>query len=234
VRIKTPWPTAGMEHEGPCISEPSTNTISGLFEHQPMMSLDTDAMFMPTLRVKAAALYERTYRLASATKKNDAYWADHHSADLALQRFALNLPAFVGYEAWRTQTPLIDVDLFAIHTMMHVATLHLYKDALGRETLHAGNSILALIRQLNDGDYEYLDPILTACWSTTARTYVRMMAIAGQQIGATTMYTVGVIEQELEVILNAMKTLSAFFPLSGDHAMKIEQEAAQARSSVIN
>lgn len=42
-----------------------------------------------------------------------------------------------------------------------------------------------------------------------------MMAIAGQQIGATTMYTVGVIEQELEVILNAMKTLSAFFPLSG-------------------
>lgn len=147
-----------------------------------MMSLDADAMFMPTLRVKAAALYERTYRLASgrhrlassqistrisieshylATKKNDAYWADHHSADLALQRFALNLPAFVGYEAWRTQTPLIDVDLFAIHTMMHVATLHLYKDALGRETLHAGNSILALIRQLNDGDYEYLDPILT-------------------------------------------------------------------------
>ncbi|KAJ7118890.1 hypothetical protein C8R44DRAFT_789556 [Mycena epipterygia] len=235
VRIKTPWPTTSgvLEHDMPIISE--TNTISGLFEPQPMLSLETDAMFMPALRAKAATLYERTYRLASTTKKNDAYWADHHSAGLALQRFALNLPVFVGYEAWRTQTPLIDVDLFAVHTMMHVATLHLYKDALGRETLHAGNSVLALIRQLNDGDYEYLDPILSACWSTVARTYVRMMGIAGQQIEATTMYTIGVIEQELEIILNAMKTLSAFFPLSGDHAMKIEQEAAQAaRSGVIS
>ncbi|KAJ7778695.1 hypothetical protein DFH07DRAFT_795641 [Mycena maculata] len=234
VRINTPWPTVAMEHDGSSFGEPNTNTISGLFEHQPMLSLEVDAMFMPALRAKAAALYERTYRLASATKKNDAYWADHHSAELALQRFALNLPAFVGYEAWRTQTPLIDVDLLAVHTMMHVATLHLYKDALGRETLHAGNSILALIRQLNDGDYEYLDPILIACWSTVARTYVRMMGIAGQQAEATTMYSIGIIEQELEVILNAMKTLSAFFPLSGDHAMKIEQEAAQARNSVIN
>ncbi|KAJ7494467.1 hypothetical protein B0H11DRAFT_2004760 [Mycena galericulata] len=218
VWIKTPWPTSTMDSERdgqPVLSGPNTNTISGLFEHQPMLSLETDAMFMPALRAKAAALYERTYRLASATKKSDAYWADHHSAELALQRFALYLPAFVGYEAWRTQAPLIDVDLFAVHTMMHVATLHLYKDALGGESLHAGNSILALIRQLNDGDYEYLDPILTACWSTTARTYVRMMGIAGQQIETTMMYATSVIEQELEVILNAMKTLSAFFPLSG-------------------
>ncbi|KAJ7144900.1 hypothetical protein C8R43DRAFT_1013406 [Mycena crocata] len=234
VRIKTPWPTSGMEYETHNLNDTSTNTIHGLFEHQPMLNLETDAIFMPALRAKAAALYERTYRLASATKKNDSYWADHHSAELALQRFAMNLPAFVGYEAWRTQAPLIDVDLFAVHTMMHVATLHLYKDQLGRETFHAGNSILALIRQLNDGDYEYLDPILSACWSTVARTYVRMMGIAGQQIGATTMYTAGVIEQELEIILNAMKTLSAFFPLSGDHAMKIEQEAAQARNTALN
>jgi hypothetical protein len=42
-----------------------------------------------------------------------------------------------------------------------------------------------------------------------------MMSIAGQQIEATTMYSMAVIDQELEVILNAMKTLSAFFPLSG-------------------
>ncbi|KAK7035854.1 adenylate kinase [Favolaschia claudopus] len=238
VRIKTPWPTPDLEspqQDLSCIGVEtnSTNTISTLFEHQPMLSLDSDAMFMPSLRAKAAALYERTYRLASSAKKTDAYWADHHSAELALQRFSLNLPVFVGYEAWRTQAPLIDVDLFAVHTMLHVSTLHLYKDALSPETFHAGNSILALIRQLNDGDYEYLDPILSACWSTVARTYVRMMSSAGQQIGATTMYPMHIIEQELEVILNAMKTLSAFFPLSGDHAMKIEQEAAQTRTNLV-
>ncbi|KAJ6546863.1 hypothetical protein B0H19DRAFT_1379260 [Mycena capillaripes] len=237
VRIKTPWPTPDLEPIVPIIGETSTNTVSSLFAHQPMLTLETDAMdamHMPALRAKAAALYERTYRLASSTKKNDAYWADHHSAELALQRFAHNLPAFVGYEAWRTQTPLIDVDLFAVHTMMHVSTLHLYKDALGRETFHAGNSILALIRHLTDGDYEYLDPILSACWSTVARTYVRMMGIAGQLVEGMTMYSMAVIEQELEVIINAMKTLSGIFPLSGDHAMKIEQEAAQARSNVVH
>ncbi|KAJ7253377.1 hypothetical protein B0H12DRAFT_1116935 [Mycena haematopus] len=232
VRIRTPWPTL-EQHDVPLLGEPSTNTVGTLFEHQPMLTLDTDAVFIPALRPKAAALYERTYRLAFSTKKSDTYWADHHSAELALQRFALNLPAFVGYEAWRTQAPLIDVDLFAVHTMMHVSTLYLYKDTLSRETFHAGNSILALIRQLSDGDYEYLDPILSACWSTAARTYIYMMGFAGQQIATTTMYSMTIIEQELEVILNAMKTLSAFFPLSGDHAKKIEQEAAQARNKVI-
>ncbi|KAJ6497129.1 hypothetical protein C8R47DRAFT_1318088 [Mycena vitilis] len=234
VRIRTPWPTQDMELDVPGFAKPSTETVCSLFEYQPMLSLETDAMYMPSLRAKATALYERTYRLASSTKKDDAHWAEHHTAQLALQRFALNLPAFVGYEAWRTQAPVIDVDLFAVHTMVNVATLHLYKDTPGHETFHAGNAILTLIRQLNDGDYEYLDPILSACWSTVARTYVRMMSSAGQQLDATTMYPIAIIEQELEVILNAMKTLSAFFPLSGDHAMKIEQEAAHARSSNVS
>ncbi|KAF7353766.1 adenylate kinase [Mycena venus] len=236
VRIKTPWPTPEMGHDVPCLGEISLNTVSTLFEHQPMLSIDTDAMYMPSLRPKAAALYEHsTRKLISQQprRKTTRTGLTITPAELALQRFALNLPAFVGYEAWRTQAPLIDVDLFTVHTMMHVSTLHLYKDTPGPETFHAGNSILAFIRQLNDGDYEYLDPILSACWSTVARTYVRMMSFAGQQIGATTMYSMSIIEQELEVILNAMKTLSAFFPLSGDHAMKIEQEAAQARSNVI-
>ncbi|KAJ7063614.1 hypothetical protein C8F01DRAFT_1133708 [Mycena amicta] len=234
VRITTPWPSPSLDPDvgiGLLSGEKRASTISELFEHQSLISLESDALYMPALRAKAAALYERTYRLASASKKNDAYWADHHSAELALQRFSLNLPAFVGYEAWRTMAPLIDVDLFAVHTMMHVSTLHLYKDSPGPETFQAGNSVLAFIRQLNDGDYEYLDPILSSCWATTARMYVQMMSVAGQQIESATMYDIAVIEQELEVILNAMKTLSAFFPLSGDHAMKIEQEAAHARSN---
>ncbi|KAF7294639.1 adenylate kinase [Mycena indigotica] len=233
VRITTPWPSSSFDPVPPTtLFGAAANTVSELFEHQPVISLESDALHMPTLRAKAAAFYERTYRLASASKKSDVYWADHHSAELALQRFSMNLPAFVGYEAWRTTAPLIDVDLFAVHTMMHVATLHLYKDSPGPETFQAGNLVLSYIRQLNDGDYEYLDPILSSCWSTTARAYIQMMKIAGHQIESVVMYSLSVIEQELEVILNAMKTLSAFFPLSGDHAMKVEQEAAHARTNL--
>ncbi|KAJ7090422.1 hypothetical protein B0H15DRAFT_838560 [Mycena belliarum] len=233
VRIKTPWPTPATEPTMPSVtSYPSTNTVSGLFEHQPMLTLEGDGMYIPALRAKVTTLYERTHRLSCVTKKNDVYWTDHHSAELALQRFTLNLPAFVGYEAWR-RAPLIDVDLFSVHTMLHVSTLQLYKDTPGRETLHAGHAILALIRQLSDGDYEYLDPNMSTCWGTAARTYVRMMGVAGKQIEATTMFPIAIIEQELNVILHAMKALSAFFPSSGDLALKIEREAAQARSGVV-
>ncbi|KAK7036265.1 adenylate kinase [Favolaschia claudopus] len=233
LRISTPWPMpdSHIEHEL-SIGQTSSNTIGTLFEHQPMLTLDLDAIYMPSLRAKAVALYELTYRLASSSRRDDEYWANHHSIQLALQQFSLTLPMFVGYESWRTQAPLIDVDLFALHTMMHVSVLHLYHETPGGETLHAGNLILALIRQLNPGDYEYLDPVLSACWMTTCRTYIRMMGFSGQQIGDTTMYPMHIIEQELNIILTAMRTLSAVFPISGSHAMQMEQEAAYARAHV--
>lgn len=98
-----------------------------------------------------------------ASHKNDAFWAGYRSAELAVKRFSMSLPSFVGYEAWRNQPPLIDVDLFTIHTMVHVSTIHLQGDSPEKETCEAVNSILSLIRQLNDGDYEYLDPILSVC-----------------------------------------------------------------------
>lgn len=42
-----------------------------------------------------------------------------------------------------------------------------------------------------------------------------MMGMTDQQIEGSTIYSMVVIERELEVILNAMKTLSGIFPLSG-------------------
>ncbi|CAK5279243.1 unnamed protein product [Mycena citricolor] len=224
LQINTPWPGSPLDGS---MLDASQNTIGSLFD---LGALEADLAHIPALRVKAAALYERTFRLSNTVKKTDAYWLDYQAAEMALDRFCLHLPPFVGYESWRTQSPLIDVDLFAIHTMVHVSRIHLHKHTLGRQAFQAASSVLGLIRQLTDGDYQFLDPTLSACWSTVARTYVRLLAISGQEFGATTMYTVSVIEQDLEAILNAMKTLSAFFPLAGDHAMKIEQEAAQARS----
>lgn len=42
-----------------------------------------------------------------------------------------------------------------------------------------------------------------------------MIEIAGQSGGGAEDFTVVVLEQDLDVLVNAMKTLSAFFPLSG-------------------
>ncbi|KAJ7648906.1 hypothetical protein B0H17DRAFT_1215444 [Mycena rosella] len=54
----------------PGIGTPST--ISGLFEHRPMLNLDMDMVFM-CVHTMAAVLYKRMYHLVSATKKNNRY-----------------------------------------------------------------------------------------------------------------------------------------------------------------
>ncbi len=68
---------------------------------------------------------------------------------------------FVGFEPWRIQAPFIDVDLFAIHTAANVTVIHLYKDINEEETTKAMRTVLSLIRQLSDADYEFLDPTLS-------------------------------------------------------------------------
>ncbi|CAK5279260.1 unnamed protein product [Mycena citricolor] len=190
LQINTPWPGSPLDGS---MLDASQNTIGSLFD---LGALEADLAHIPALRVKAAALYERTFRLSNTVKKTDAYWLDYQAAEMALDRFCLHLPPFVGYESWENA---VAADRRGLVCDPH-------------DAFQAASSVLGLIRQLTDGDYQFLDPTLSACWSTVARTYVRLLAISGQEFGATTMYTVSVIEQDLEAILNAMKTLSAFFP----------------------
>ncbi|KAL0070518.1 hypothetical protein AAF712_002351 [Marasmius tenuissimus] len=214
-RIKTPWP------------EPPDGGSTGILNNDPSFS----NVFVPALKAKAAALYERTFRLASASNKGDAYWAEHNATILALQRFSAALPFFVGYEAWRTQAPFLDVDLFTVHTLVNVCNIHLHGGVVqsiemdmnnSSVPLQAANYIMSLIRQLSQGDYEFLDPLISACWLSVAKVYVQLLnAVA---VGTVNSFPAYAIEGELEYISNAMKTLSVYVPLAGEHAKKVEQE----------
>ncbi|KAF9265865.1 hypothetical protein L218DRAFT_897761 [Marasmius fiardii PR-910] len=214
-RIKTPWPEPPDEQTGNLMNNDSN--FSGVY--------------MPLLKAKAAALYERTFRLASASNKADAYWAEHNLTLHALQRFSTDLPFFVGYEAWRAQAPFLDVELFTVHTLANVCNIHLHGGVVqsseidlsnGSVPLQAANYIMSLIRQLSHGDYEFLDPLLSACWLSVAKFYIRLLnAVAAGTMNSLPAYA---IEGELDVIINAMKTLSVFVPLAGEHARKVEQE----------
>ncbi|KAK0210132.1 hypothetical protein DFS33DRAFT_259258 [Desarmillaria ectypa] len=205
-RIKTPWPMpteAGID--------PST--------------------YIPLLRAKAVALLERASRMASVSNKNDNFWASYNAAEIALKRLSASLPAFLGFEPWRMQAPFIDVDLFAIHSAVHGAMIHLYRDVNEGETQKGMRTILSLIRQLNNDDYEFLEPTLCAIWTCVAKEYIRSIHIANQNPGGSDAQTVSIAEQEIGVLISAMKMLSAFFPIAGEHAKKIEQELQQTQGS---
>ncbi|THU96317.1 hypothetical protein K435DRAFT_722775 [Dendrothele bispora CBS 962.96] len=210
-RIKTPWPEAAPELHG-MLPGMSLNSESG----QPV--------YLPSLKAKAAALYERTFRLASAAHQTDAYWNEHRSTSIALQRFNATLPFFVGFEGYKTQAPYVDVELLSIHTIANVCTIHLQRSSLEMETIQSANYIMSLIRQLNPADYEFLDPLLSACWTCVAKFYIQMLT--NTAFDANTPLPAYAVEQELHLLVVAMRSLGEYFPLANEHAKKIEDERA--------
>ncbi|KAF9063683.1 hypothetical protein BDP27DRAFT_1426598 [Rhodocollybia butyracea] len=211
-RIKTPWPDASLD---------DGVTPGILFD-----SLG-NPVYMLSLKAKAAALYERTFRLASAVHPN---WAEFTATSNALQRFLSSLPLFAGFEPWRNQAPFVDVDLLAIHTIANVCTINLNKSSLEMENFQAANYVLSLIRQIGQADYEWLDPLMSACWTTVAKLYIQVLSISGGPSAVS--FPVFAIDQELDLLVSAMKTLSTYIPLAGEHAKKIEQERTLVMAAI--
>jgi hypothetical protein len=70
-------------------------------------------------------------------------------------------PSFApGVACWR-QSPFFDLDYFIVQTMVYTCFVHLRRhDIFDARAFKAGNYVVRMIRQLNDGDYQYLDPII--------------------------------------------------------------------------
>lgn len=60
-----------------------------------------------------------------------------------------------------------DIALLTVHTLMNTAIIHLHRDFLEHyqssynRCVSAAHSITKAVRELNDTDYEYLNPILS-------------------------------------------------------------------------
>ncbi|KAJ7577548.1 hypothetical protein C8J56DRAFT_1031517 [Mycena floridula] len=226
--IKTPWQRSLTEPPITINTALGANTIFSIYQIQGA-ALQTDMSFMPSLKAKAAAVFERSYRLSASNPSNkggtESYWVDYNTTKAAIVTLQSQLTPFIGYDSWRHQAPYIDVELFTVHTLAHTAALHLLPD-FEMEASNATNSVLALIRQLSDADYEYLDPIVSSCWLTVAKVYIRGIASPTQHAFNIAMdpYAVMVFEQELQLVMHAIMQLSKFFPLAGEHAKKLEEE----------
>ena len=87
---------------------------------------------------------------------------------MSLSQFAVNLPSFASTGGFfQDQTSASDAELASIHIMMHAAIIHLHRDLMElvpasyQRCLVAANNMTAVVRELGDGDYDYLEPIVS-------------------------------------------------------------------------
>ncbi|KAJ3487098.1 hypothetical protein NLI96_g3789 [Meripilus lineatus] len=173
----------------------------------------------PTFRAQAVKLFEKSFRLASISPnmKSDTYWMDHHRLNLSLMQFSSSLPR-IGVFGGQNPLTLAEVDLLTVHTMVHVSTIHLHRELSQTnqdsysKCLTAANIVTSLIRELGEECYAYLDPISSTCWTYVADVYVRAMACASPM--QTLPSTFEFLNDELEVLLTAMKKISKVFPIA--------------------
>ncbi|KAI0692217.1 hypothetical protein BC835DRAFT_82085 [Cytidiella melzeri] len=139
----------------------------------PSLGRDIEKL-LPSLRARSVALFERTYRFSSRTFQTDgAYLEDHRQLGLFLSQFTANLPPLSSLMC-KDHLSAEDVSLLSIHTLTNAAIIHLHRDFLEHHPLSyqmctlAAHSITKSIRELNDTDYEYLNPILSTCWKCAA------------------------------------------------------------------
>ncbi|KAF5386848.1 hypothetical protein D9615_001984 [Tricholomella constricta] len=212
-RILTPWPSTG---------ESSNWQSSGLLQ-PPLQTLfegldfsEGPEPFFPALKAKAAALYELTARSRNSANRTD--WS-YSFAEAALQCFSSTIP-----------TLRYDRDYFMVQTLVYASFIHLQRHVLfdGR-ALKAGHSIVRLICQLTDADWQHLDPIISVCWLTAAEMFTR--AVTSAKVDTYPGDVSSIISaciNGLDVITHALQTFRAYSPLSGDLALKVEFQLAHS------
>ena len=99
-------------------------------------------------------------------ENDDLFWSQHNALDMEISQFGAGLPPLAS-SVYQEQLCANDVELVSIHTLMHASTIHLHRDLLMmypasyQRCLVAANAITSMIRELNDCDYSFLNPIIS-------------------------------------------------------------------------
>ncbi|KAF8352231.1 hypothetical protein F5887DRAFT_1068571 [Amanita rubescens] len=213
-RITTPLPETAETLD-------SILTLKGRHPHvsirQPSSFPQSSPLSTSTLKILAAGLYEKTHRLCNASpdEKNSAYWSECQAAEYDVQWFLAVLPR---HEIWPASSSMFDVDVFTLWTLIHVSNMHLQQALkLTGEMLRSGFSVLAMLRHLEQDDYQLLDPIICACWYHVAKVFAIILADAAtSSVMASDMErSLHDVEKGILSINSALHEFAKYCPLSG-------------------
>ncbi|PPQ70413.1 hypothetical protein CVT26_013830 [Gymnopilus dilepis] len=216
--ITTPLPVLeGVEMESVIGNSPVVSWFQGSKSDR----IEGNFLAVPAFKALASCIFDRAMRIrnASASVKDSEVWAYYRATELALER----LSAIVHPFTWRdSQNAAVDTDLFAVHTMILVSTIHLHLDnIMNLKVSWAAKKIVELVNHLSDEDYQYLDPALALCWSSVVKNFQDMIEGANEKMilsGASTSmasYTITFLGHCVDVVQSAMQNLSLYVPLAG-------------------
>lgn len=115
----------------------------------------------------------------AASQFNDGTdFLNHQSATIMLQRLRSIVPPFAGRPAWAASPPFLDMDLFTVYTILHTCTMQVCPSqrggpgdgAFGQCAL---DGLLAMMDQLDEADYAFLDPVVTVCPTLRWRAHIQ-------------------------------------------------------------
>lgn len=175
---------------------------------------------------------------------------------MSLSQFLTNL-SNLSNQQYSLSFLVTTADLVDMQTLIHAATLHLYRDSLEiqsqsyQKCAWAAGAMTSLIRSMAESDYDLLCPIIAVrcfaalvgargepgadarsitqtCWRSAAEVYLRIRASAqGQPLTTTT----ELIEQELDTLVTALQRLSLVFPIAGEQQAASFETGTADRSS---
>lgn len=163
------------------------------------------------------------------------YWEQFTQLQQKIDSFSFALPPYVKPSPFPTEDR-VDVDMALVHTLAYAAVIQLHhpqaqKDAHAHATcVLAASRAMRIVRALvceQDSErriskrFIFLDPVIGTCWMCVADVLLRERgwgrnmeaAIAGSTLGESNADVHGVNE-ELEVIVGALRRLSVVFPVA--------------------
>ncbi|CAK5265903.1 unnamed protein product [Mycena citricolor] len=216
--INCPWPRDVAEYHGSALNNSvDFQTIKSFLEGD----VSDDGYSMGALRSKASALFER----AASLSVNWDSGMKSTELELAISSFITTLPSLHS-----SLDPEDKHLLIAVHTLAHTALISLHDRLASNDPVsyeqcsHAARACCAIITQLSETDFAYLDPILGHCWTSVAEVLLREIMTVNASWPPVSSDS---IRNDLASVLYAMDSLSAKFPILGIAATKIQKRLPQ-------
>ena len=163
------------------------------------------------------------------------YWEQFTQLQQKITSFTSGLPSYLRASPLPTEDR-VDVDMALAHTLAYAAVIQLHhpqaqKDARAHAAcILAASRAMRIVRALvSDPDSErriskrfaFLDPVIGTCWMCVADVLLRERGWGGNMEAARIGTTFGDavsdvygVNEELEVIVSALKRLSVVFPVA--------------------
>jgi hypothetical protein len=219
--VDVPWPQPVEDYTNYNVDESvDFDTVKAFLAGSSSLA----GLSMPAIRAKASALFaaaahaasNMTISLSDLASLSPEMVPELASLEGVVQQFLSLLPiAQLDCAVPEVKQMLIVTRSLGLAALLKLAEpFAIAGSPLAHQAaLDAAREMVAIVRQIGDADFEFLDPVLGATWLLAATILFREMSFAQ---GAWALAS-GVVEMraELSTVLFAMTTLSQRFPILG-------------------